>query len=145
MIKQRNKTSEQRSNRLQNMQNYHKRKQTNETEEERAMRLQRKRGYKKCESISDLILTFHYMVAVGPTSVCICCDQIWYNHSVETITSLQKVKYNALNICIPNLNYLSVNTCICMTCLQNLKKTVPHCAVKNKIAFPAAPLRSYRP
>lgn len=141
VIKQRKETPEQRSDRLQNMQDYRKIKQKNETKEERAIRLvQRKKGYKKCESISDLILTFHDLVAVGPTSVCICCDQLWYKHSVETITSLQKVKNNAVKICIPNLNSLSVNTCICMTCSQNLNKDkVPRCAVKNKIAFPAAP------
>lgn len=73
--------------RLQTMRTNDRLRRKSETEVSRHERLQRKKGSRrsrnKGKSINELISKFHQVIVEGPTYVCICCDQLWYKHSVE--------------------------------------------------------------
>ena len=45
---------------------------------------------KQPNSLKDLISKFHRIVNNGPVYVCICCDQLWYKHSVHSAAKLRE-------------------------------------------------------
>ena len=94
-----------------------------------------------CKSMSHLVSLFHKVVAEGPTHICICCDQLWYRHSVQCARVLSELKNSACKQCIcVKSNCELANKWICRTCLANLRKNkIPRCATVNKMGFPYKP------
>ena len=139
------KKGERKELRLETMGKSKERKRKSKTEIDRDAELKRKKQ-KKSEtkrdgSIRELILKFHQAIAEGPTFVCICCNQLWYKHSVQKAGVLATFENNAIRTCIKatSSNKLDIKW-ICKTCLANLRKDkIPRCAIVNKMAFPHKP------
>ena len=117
------------------------RKRKSRTEINRDAGIKRKKQRKseiQDSSIRQLILKFHQVVAEGPTFVCICCDQLWYKHSVQKAGVLSNFENAAIRTCIKATSSNELHKkWICRTCLVNLKKNkIPRCAIANKMAFP---------
>lgn len=69
-------------------------------------------------------------------SLCTCCDQLWYKHSVVPATTL---KENNPDVHKRLLNKVSVNNVewLCQTGNKHLKNNkVPPCAIINVMQFP---------
>jgi hypothetical protein len=80
------------------------------------------RKQKRCEfePLQSLISKFNDIVSQGPLYICTCCDQLWYKHSVITVTTL---KENNPDVQKRLLNRKSVNNMewLCKTCNKHLK------------------------
>ena len=101
----------------------------------------KRRSETKDGSIHELISKFHQVIAEGPTFVCICCDQLWYKHSVHKAGVLSNFENSAIRKCIKatSSNELDIQW-ICRTCLANLRKNkIPRCAIANKMSYPYKP------
>ena len=74
--------------------------------------------------------------------MCTCCQQLWFEHSVRPISSLDKVSLDKTFLKKCTTNYVSVNDeeWICNTCLNNIKQLkVPKMSVKNCMQLPDKP------
>ena len=93
------------------------------------------------KSRSELISAFHKLVAEGPTYVCVCCDQLWYEHGVEKAAKLSGLTNVAVKKCMSSISNDDINlSWICKTCIRNLKKgKIPRCSKVNKMSFPLKP------
>ena len=93
------------------------------------------------KDVNKVVFLFHKLVAEGPTYVCVCCDQLWYRHSVEKGTVLSKLNNIASKECVSVTSSVKFSSkWICKTCLINLKKNkIPRCAKVNKMVFPQKP------
>ena len=90
--------------------------------------------------LEQLVGKFHKLVDEGPTYVCICCDQLWYKHSVRGGETLRIVGNEAVLKCLPVGGHRSGKDWVCRTCHYHLKKNkIPPCAVKNNMNFPLKP------
>ena len=138
------KKGDKRELRLENIRKRGERKRKSETEVDKDAKLKSKkkrRSETKDGSIRELISKFHQVIAEGPTFVCICCDQLWYKHSVHKAGVLSNFENNAISKCIKGTSSNELDSqWICRTCLANLKKNkIPRCAIANKMAFPYKP------
>ena len=138
------KKRETRELRLETIRKRKERKGKSETEVDRDAKLKsnkKRRSESKDGSIHELISKFHQVIAEGPTFVCICCDQLWYKHSVHKAGVLSNFENSAIRKCIKatSSNELDIQW-ICRTCLANLKKNkIPRCAIANKMSYPYKP------
>ena len=81
--------------------------------------------------LEQLVGKFHKLVDEGPTYVCICCDQLWYKHSVRGGESLRIVGNEAVLKCLPVGGHCSGKDWVCRTCYYHLKKNkIPHVQLK---------------
>lgn len=93
------------------------------------------------KDVNKVVSLFHKLVAEGPIYVCVCCDQLWYRHSVEKGTVLSKLNNTASKKCLLVTSSVEFSgKWICKTCLLNLKTNkIPRCAKVNKMVFPQNP------
>ena len=77
----------------------------------------RKRKRCEIEPLQSLISKFHDIVSQGPIYICTCCDQLWYKHGVNPVTTL---KENNPDVQKRLLNRKSVNNVewLCKTCIS---------------------------
>ncbi len=105
-----------------------------------SVKVQTMRGDLKQTSYDQLIVNFHKLVATGPTLVCICCDQLWYKHSLVRVETVLKLDNEAVLRCIKTEEHCCTVQWVCHTCYNHLKQNkVPVCAVQNKMSFPCKP------
>ena len=97
-MKKANKSVEGTQHRLANQYQYEKEKIANESVECRQQRLQTHHEYRK----NIFSIVFYAAVSRGPLYISSCCDQLWYEHSVEVF------KFNSVQI-----NFIS-NTVLLM-------------------------------
>jgi poly-D-alanine transfer protein DltD len=80
------------------------------------------RKQKRCEfePLQSLLSKFNDIVSQGPLYICTGCEQLWYKHSVITVTTL---KENNPDVQKRLLNRKSVNNMewLCKTCNKHLK------------------------
>ena len=105
---------------------------------EQLMRNSCKRGRSVLESIAN----FNAAISDSCSYVCSCCHQLWFKHSVRSISSIENIPLNKtlLGKCLTNL--LSVNNIewICTTCFYNIKKgKIPKLSVLNGMILPQKP------
>ncbi len=156
--KQETETKQQREERLKRDREQKRRVKKTETKRQKEERLNKRReadsrrkrsesgkdqtmgGDLKQTSYYQLIVNFHKLVATGPTFVCICCDQLWYKHSLARVETVLKLDNEAVLRCIRTKEKCSTVQWVCHTCYNHLKKSkVPPCAVQNKMSFPSKP------
>jgi hypothetical protein len=135
----------------------HKRKRTdkdykdNETKRERIHRKtkRKKKQYRHHENqlkklnrqnlsktLDDCIDAFHKKVSHGPTYICVCCEQLWYRHSVTRLPLLDNAMAQK---CLQHVTKTGQEY-ICHTCTLYLKKgNCPPSAVYNNMVFPEIP------
>ena len=90
--------------------------------------------------LDRLVVKFHELVATGPTYVCVCCDQLWYEHSVVRAEVLRYLENEVVSKCLPNRWECCAKEWVCKTCSHHIKKNkIPPCAVQNKMGFPYKP------
>ena len=80
--------------------------------------------------------SFMLLCPVALCTICSCCDQLWYKHSV---TAAKKLRIPNPDIVKYLLSKTSVNDVewICQSCIRYLKKNkIPPYAAKNGMLFP---------
>ncbi|KXJ08992.1 hypothetical protein AC249_AIPGENE17524 [Exaiptasia diaphana] len=91
------------------------------------------------QTIECCMSNFHKLVNQGPLYICICCDQLWYKHSVS---DGRKLKISKPEIAKYLCDKTSVDDkeWICRTCHSYLiKNKVPPCGILNGMKFPPKP------
>ena len=95
-------------------------------------------GYFPNENIDELTLVkkFHNFVFAGPSHICTCCDQLWYEHSVLPANRLRLVNPDIAKY-LQSVNSVDDIEWICQTCNNHLNKgRVTPCAIANSMQFP---------
>ena len=138
------KKEDRRELRMETIRKRKERKRKSETEVDKDAKIKSKKKRRietKDGSIRELISKFHRVIAEGPTLVCICCDQLWFKHSVHKAGVLSNFENKAIRKCIKETSSTELDIqWICRTCLANLRKNkIPRCAIANKMAFPYKP------
>ena len=83
---------------------------------------------------------FNKSVAQGPTYVCTCCQQLWFNYSVSNVGNMVLNKPDVISLfekC--RTHYISVNYIewICNTCRQSIHAgKIPKLSIPNGMGFP---------
>lgn len=70
--------------------------------------------------------------------VFICCDQLWYKHSVSPADKLRLFNRDITQD-LQNIKRFGNIEWICLTCNNHLKGKVPPCAIANVMKFPEKP------
>lgn len=155
-----NQSTEQKLAQLKNKSFKRKRKRADETVEQKSIQLEKRHEYNKRKKqkielanryasqnsknclpeinsrLDKLIKRFHAQVSDGPVYSCTSCDQLWYKHSVHSVTKLMSNVNDAIEKCISSINAGYV----CKTCYNSLKRNnIPKCAIANKMDFPIFP------
>ncbi|CAB4005683.1 ATP-dependent DNA helicase PIF1 [Paramuricea clavata] len=90
-------------------------------------------------SVSQLIHKFHKSVSTGPLYICLCCDQLWYKHSVCPAERLRLSNPNSTKH-LQGIKSVNDIEWLCLTCDKHLKKNkVPPSAISNGLKFPEKP------
>ena len=86
---------------------------------------------------------FNKSVAQGPTYVCTCCQQLWFNYSVSNVENMVLNKPDVISLfekCCTH--YISVNYIewICNTCRQSIHAgKIPKLSILSGMGFPEKP------
>ena len=149
---------EERNSRLEKQREYTRARRKNESVEEINSRLEKQREYTRAYSknksseqrekelsthitvdMTQLIRDFHNSISSGPLYVCICCDQLWYKHSVCPADRIRLVNPDIVKY-LQNIKSVDNVEWLCNTCSNHLRKNkVPPCAIANGMKFPEKP------
>lgn len=122
----------------QNAVNQKKRKRTGES-------FQKAKLFKKCENYSNdhIKSKFHSLVSRGPEYVCVSCNQVFFQHSVEEFkltNNRNPFPDHLINKCIVRSKSVDDKEWICNQCKKYLKSgKIPPCSVGNGFRFPDIP------
>ena len=107
---------------------------------QRELLIRQKRKYGA--NLSECISKFFNAISKSASYVCTCCQQLWFEHSVRPISSLEKMSLDKtfLEKCTTNVVSVDDDEWICNTCVNNLKKLrIPKMSVKNGMHLPERP------
>ena len=93
-------------------------------------------------AMSYIIESFHKSIEPGPEYICSCCDQLWFESSVNKCSSnlCRSCPDSICNMCMTGVKSVDNVKWICRTCQEALRHgKLPVCAKANFMTFPTKP------